>query len=82
MRRCEDMELIEAVDKYYVDNNKDKLYENVVKSHVHMNEMETVLKDTLGKEYSYTTLLKVATDYLHKITRGIPSREATDEDFR
>lgn len=76
------MKLTEAIDKYYEDNNETRLYENVIKSHAHIDEMETVLKDVLGKNYSYITFLKVATNYLHRITKGVTSREATDEDFR
>ena len=75
------MKLTEAVDKYYEDKNEENLYLNVVKTWVKLDEMEIVLKDTLGDKYDFMKLIDTIDDLYIEATKNNGYRPATDEDF-
>ena len=75
------MKLTEAVDKYYEDKNEKNLYLNVVKTWVKLDEMEIVLKDTLGDKYDFMKLIDTIDDLYIEATKNNGYRPATDEDF-
>ena len=75
------MKLTEAVDKYYEDENEENLYLNVVKTWVKLDEMEIVLKDTLGDKYDFMKLIDTIDNICDGITKSIGCKPLTNEDF-
>lgn len=75
------MKLTEAVDRYYENKNEIALYNNIARSHCILNEMEEVLKDTLGSNYNEDILLNAVAEYMQEVTSRIPSIEGSDKDF-
>ena len=75
------MKLIEAVDKYYEDKNEDALYENIAKSKIKFDEMEYVLKDTLGSRYDDMHLIDAIDSIYTGIAHSVGYEPLTDKDF-
>lgn len=75
------MKLTEAVDKYYEDKNEKNLYLNVVKTWVKLDEMEIVLKDTLGDKYDFMKLIDTIDDLYIEATKNNGYEPLLGEDF-
>ena len=71
--------LFEAIDRYNEDKNEMALYENIINTGINFNEMQEVLKDTLGEKYNINQLVNtIDNDFFKEVNGGRP---LSNEDF-
>lgn len=76
------MKLTEAINKYYEDNNEEKLYESVARAKILYNEKQEILQGILGDKYSKQILTDIIDKNIAKRAMEGPFRMITDKDFK
>lgn len=76
------MKLTEAINKYYEDNNEEKLYESVARAKILYNEKQEILQGILGDKYNKQILTDIIDKNIAKRAMEGPFRMITDKDFK
>ena len=72
------MKLTEAINKYYEDNNEEKLYESVARAKILYNEKQEILQGILGDKYNKQILTDIIDKNIAKRAMEGPFRMITD----